>query len=501
MTNYFKLSILLLSSLLIFSCSSSDNDDDVIITKEENEITANSIIAISTELGENSLKFGKKVTNSSDSKIFTVSNTGDADLIISSITPPNGYSLDLNSVTIAPNSSKNITINFEPTEVSNYEGQIVFESNALSGKSTINCSGAGVNEVLEGEAILTTQQEVNDFGKIGYTELTNGIIIGSVNGSYDTDIEDITALSSLRAISNLNIRRNPLLLNLDGLENVNVTGVLSILQNDGLLNIDALSTITTLSSTLQIGYNKLLKNIDGLSNITTAAVVYINGNDALENIDGLMSLSSIETDLNVSQNPFIDNLNGLARLTTVNGNVSIDYNHRLDNYCGIKPLLINDGIGGYFYDTKFNKYNPYPSEILNSECQKDIPLGVYHGYLSITSQSAMDLFNEMGFEEVDGGLYIDGRENLLFESLKLENLRRINGNLTIRRTNETNLNQLQNLIYVDGSIDIRENASLSEFCGLLPLINDAGGLTGTFTSSDNVYNPTQQELEEGTCTQ
>ena len=500
MTNYFKLSILLLSSLLIFSCSSSDNDDDVIITKEENEITANSIIAISTELGENSLKFGKKVTNSSDSKNFTVSNTGDADLIISSITPPNGYSLDLNSVTIAPNSSKDITVNFEPTEVTNYEGQIIFESNASSGKNTINCSGAGVNEVFEG-TILTTQQEVNDFGNIGYTEVTEGMIIGSENGFSETDIVDLTPLATLTKLANLRIRRNPLLLNLDGLENVNVTGVLSILQNDGLLNIDALSRITTLSSTLQIGYNKSIQNIDGLSNITTAAVVHINGNDALENIDGLMSLLSIETNLNISQNPFITNLNGLANLVTVNGNVSIDDNDRLDSYCGIKPLLTNDGIGGIFYARSFNKYNPGTSEIKNGECQKDIPLGVYHGYISITSQSAMDLFNEMGFEQVDGGLYIDGRENLSIESLKLENLRRVNGDLTIRRTKETNLNQLQNLIYVDGSIEIIENATLSEYCGLLPLINDAAGLTGTFTSSDNLYNPTQQELEEGTCTQ
>ncbi|WP_405400836.1 hypothetical protein [Maribacter sp. Asnod2-G09] len=500
MTNYFKLSILLLSSLLIISCSSSDNDDDVIITKEENEITANAIIAISTELGENSLKFDKKVANSSDSKIFTVSNTGDANLVITSITAPIGYSLDLNSVTITPNSSKDITVYFEPTEVSNYEGQIVFESNALSGKNTINCSGTGVNEVFEG-AILTTQQEVNDFGNIGYTEATEGIIIGSENGFSETDIVDLTPLVTLTKVANLRIRRNPLLLNLDGLENVNVTGVLSILQNDGLLNIDALSTITTLSSTLQIGYNKLLKNIDGLSNITTAAVVFINGNDVLENIDGLMSLSSIETDLNVSENFFITNLNGLANLTTVSGNVSIEDNDRLDNYCGIKPLLINDGIGGIFYARSFNKYNPGTSEIKNGECQKDIPLGVYHGYLSITLQGVMDKFNEKGFEQIDGGLYIDGRENLLIESLKLENLRRINGNLTIRRTTATNLDQLENLIYVDGSIDIRENASLSEFCGLLPLINDAAGLTGTFTSSDNEYNPTQQELEEGTCTQ
>lgn len=501
MLKFLKVPILFFLTLLFFNCSSSNEDDTVILQEEIDAETVNVIISITTETNENSILFNNKVVNSAITKTFSITNSGTSDLSITSSSAPSGFSLDWSSGTIKPNSSQIISVTFNPIEEATYNGNITFTSNATSGRNTISCTGTGVNEIFEGDTILTTQKEVDDFGKIGYTELTNGIIIGSVNGSYETDIEDITVLSSLKAISNLNIRRNPLLSNLDGLENVNVTGVLSILQNDGLLNIDALSTITTLSSTLQIGYNKLLKNIDGLSNITTAAVVYINGNDVLENIDGLTSLSSIETDLNVSQNPFVSNLNGLASLTTVNGNVSIDYNYRLDNYCGIKPLLINDGIGGYFYDTKFNKYNPYPSEILNSECQKDIPLGVYHGYLSITSQSAMDLFNEMGFEQVDGGLYIDGRENLLFESLKLENLRRVNGNLTIRRTKETNLNQLQNLIYVDGSITIRENASLSEFCGLLPLINDAAGLTGTFTSSDNIYNPTQQELEEGTCTQ
>jgi len=274
---------------------------------------------------------------------------------------------------------------------------------------------------------------------------------------------------------------------------------LILLQNNALKNLDALSSITAIESTLQVGFNAELQNIDGLANITSAGTLAVNGNNLLENIDGLVGITQITSQLLIAENQFINNLDGLINLQSVGSNVSIHDNERLSSYCGIKPLLDIDGVQGNFYAMIFNRYNPHPTDIISGECEKDVPLGVYAGDLSITLPVTLDKFSSKEYEILDGDLYIDGRAELLIDSLKIETLHSILGNVEIRRTAISNLSGLSNITNIEGNILLRDNPHLADFCDITSLIQNSTGFNGVFTSQNNLYNPSQQDLEAGIC--
>lgn len=81
----------------------------------------------------------------------------------------------------------------------------------------------------------------------------------------------------------------------------------------------------------------------------------------------------------------------------------------------------------------------------------------------------------------------------------LQNLTTIGGTLDFRRNdNLTNVDGLQNLTSVDGVLFINSNPQLSEFCGLNTLLNQPnnGGATSVNISS-NASNPTAMEIRNG----
>jgi pimeloyl-ACP methyl ester carboxylesterase len=98
-----------------------------------------SIISVSPT----SLSFGNVQVDSSSNLTFSITNTGTANLVVSSIFYPDGYTGTWNGGTIASNQSQVITVTFSPTSTVNYFGIISINSNAASGTNTIQCSGTG----------------------------------------------------------------------------------------------------------------------------------------------------------------------------------------------------------------------------------------------------------------------------------------------------------------------------------------------------------------------
>jgi hypothetical protein len=91
------------------------------------------------------------VTNSATPQTTTLSNSGTADLVISTVTvTPNVFSLTSNScngVTLAhdnPASTCSIVVNFTPNAVGAFSGQVVVNSNVAGGTSTMPLNGQGV---------------------------------------------------------------------------------------------------------------------------------------------------------------------------------------------------------------------------------------------------------------------------------------------------------------------------------------------------------------------
>lgn len=64
----------------------------------------------------------------------------------------------------------------------------------------------------------------------------------------------------------------------------------------------------------------------------------------------------------------------------------------------------------------------------------------------------------------------------------------------------TNLDGFSGLNDVDSQIIIINNQILNNFCGFSNLINN-NGLNGNFSTSGNAYNPTQQDIIDGNCSQ
>ena len=129
-------------------------DGTIIINSDENTIIINmqiivadpdaSIISLSGDLNFGEVELGSSIT-----KTLTISNTGNSDFNVSSITNPSGYSSGF-SGTISPDGSEDITITFTPTTEGNYDGLIVVNSDADYGLNEINCYGSGIDNSVTG---------------------------------------------------------------------------------------------------------------------------------------------------------------------------------------------------------------------------------------------------------------------------------------------------------------------------------------------------------------
>lgn len=98
------------------------------------------------------------------------------------------------------------------------------------------------------------------------------------------------------------------------------------------------------------------------------------------------------------------------------------------------------------------------------------------------------------------------RNNSLVNLNGLSNLTNINADILGRLVIEnnpliTNLNGLNNLQNISGYFNILNNQELSNLCGLTTLFaNQNFGSDGTFnTIENNAYNPTQQDILDGSC--
>ena len=125
------------------------------------------------------------------------------------------------------------------------------------------------NSPNEQRIYLSTQQQVNDFGKNNYTYVYELNIGGSV--------EDLSPLTSLIKIGgNLNIEYTSKLTSLHGLENLQLIGTdqfpngqLQIYKNTKLETLSGLDKLM-FTGKLYVGYNPLVKNLQGLGNLEQA---------------------------------------------------------------------------------------------------------------------------------------------------------------------------------------------------------------------------------------
>jgi hypothetical protein len=138
------------------------------------------------------LTFGNVTLGSSGTQSISLSNSGNANLTISSITPSgsgfsgSGITLPL---TLSPGQSANYTAQFAPTAAGSASGQISFVSNASNSPTSVSMSGTGVTAPT---AQLTTSPTSLAFGNVTVGSNGTQSISLSNTGNANLTISSIT---------------------------------------------------------------------------------------------------------------------------------------------------------------------------------------------------------------------------------------------------------------------------------------------------------------------
>lgn len=169
---------------------------------------------------------------------------------------------------------------------------------------------ANMGGAFNGNLVLSTQQEVNDFGVFNFTEVQGDVIIG--NATNYTDIIDLTPLSSINYISgSLTITGNENLNSFQGLQNImNIDGDKLHIQNNPTLTSLQGFNFSTINDLL-IEDNDALTTLQGINNFTSISNLHITENDGLASLTGANNSISIEEDLRISKNNSLTSLQGI----------------------------------------------------------------------------------------------------------------------------------------------------------------------------------------------
>ena len=345
-----------------------------------------------------------------------------------------------------------------------------------------------------GDAILTTQAEVDAFGANHYCGVMGNFYIGSQNG-----VSNITSLEPLKDIVTatgtgftFTIKNNPNLVLLEGLHNIaNVSKVL-IENNASLLNLQGLRALTNFDEygTLRINNNASLQNLNGLEAVTKMRELLVTNNPALISCIGLKNCTEFGQ-LTISSSPQLATLNGITAATI--GDLSL-------KDLGVASLSVLNGLTEADYIS---------IEFLPN-------LTTLQGLEGLISVSGVSVRNNAGLTSLYGlqnltgnvnSLVIEGNnaivsvEHLLSVTSITNTLNGTNylGGLTLRNNASLiSLNGLQNVAQFSGNLYITQNNALKNLCALQSIL-----INKTSNSYVSVYdnlNPvTPTDIIAGNC--
>ncbi len=326
--------------------------------------------------------------------------------------------------------------------------------------ATIGCSddSGGIEEnIFTGNLTLDTQEKVDNFN---YTSIDGSLKIGIGFNGQDSNITDLSNLSTLTSVNFLSIDYNSQLVSLKGFENVKTINKLYISHNEQLSDISALSN-------LEVGVNELsmrslpsLESLGGLKMRPNARQIYIR-EAGIISVDEFESLVTIKT-LRLNSLPNLNSVQGLINLKTIDENLTLYELPKLKSLEGFNnlqaiPAEINFRDMGFINFEGFN--NVISAKEINVE---DCP--------DLTSLTGFD-----SLEEIDGNLGINNCENL--ESTgDFDNLTVIKGSLNIDTVDSLNSLEGFSALTKLGGLYLNSCTALTSLEGLHNLTFGASGL-------------------------
>ena len=334
-------------------------------------------------------------------------------------------------------------------------------------------------EIIEGvcdrDVYLTTQNEVNEFGKNNYRRVRSIII-------NDSEEDQITDLSSLNSI--ISVDKNFTIKNYHGkdvlLDNLMDVATLDITSKP-IERISAAKLNDIVN--LYIGYISEDQNagilLDSLSVTNFPSLTRIKGNFGMFffnrnqdfNISGFENLESVGGDI-VFQFP-TKNLKTFSKITKV-GNLQIG--GRVGSFEGFENIKEITGTFTTNFLQGVKSLLPFAPEKVHAislnNCQQFNTLDFCKNITKLYSFSI-------------GGAYA-------LHSLEgLENLREIEDGFYMRYTSVKNLDQLSNLERIGNTIKITFNNSLEDFSGLKKCLTN---FDGSWIVNGNRKNPTIEDI-------
>ncbi|MBC8755593.1 hypothetical protein H2O64_13025 [Kordia sp. YSTF-M3] len=200
---------------------------------------------------------------------------------------------------------------------------------------------------------ITTQKELEAFGKKGLSKFEGNLIISGASdlsplatlveiegklviGDHTPDgIVQNPELTSLNGLQNLtkvgrhlSFHSNPKLENLDALKNlIHIGETINIMDNASLVSIKGLDNVTHIGGSINIWLNGKLEAIDTFYNITEVKEhVSIYDNESLHDLSGFSNIKKIEKNLTIEENDALIKINGFDALETVQNRFVIESN-------------------------------------------------------------------------------------------------------------------------------------------------------------------------------
>lgn len=204
--------------------------------------------------------------------------------------------------------------------------------------------------------------------------------------------------------------------------------------------------------------NSSINDISGLSSLTSVGVLAIGNTTNLTNLNGLQNITDIDI-LIIRENTALENINALSSLVEVTGNLQIFDNDNLTDLEGLNNLeLVINGL-----------------DIQNND--------------GLTSIDGLD-----SFTQAFGGVRIISNNNL-------QNVDGLSNLIRIDEGVAPNSASLPN----DDDLLISNNPMLNDLCGITALIeadndpNTTQGISGMYIVSGNAFNPSEQDILDGNC--
>ena len=123
------------------------------------------------------MAFGNVTVGTTATSTLMIGNTGNSELIITSVAYPAGFSGNFASGTIPANGSQAVTVTFTPTAAQAFTGNIAVSGNQAAGTNTIAVSGTGMTQ-----ATFTLSGIVTETPPTTSTVLS-GVVVTFIDGA------------------------------------------------------------------------------------------------------------------------------------------------------------------------------------------------------------------------------------------------------------------------------------------------------------------------------